>query len=405
MRPFPAALLVGALLSTLGLAGCLMPAAGTAPLGAVKEFWLTAQETQVELWPGHTVAMWTYNGQVPGPLLRVTEGDQVVVHFQNNHTLPHTVHFHGDHPFGMDGMDEMAVPPGGSFTYRFTAGTPGAYVYHCHVDTPVHIPMGLYGQFVIDPKDGWPGEKPDHEYFAVFSGWNPNHNLSAETHMINGKAYPLTQPFQAKVGERVRLFITSFDEEPVAVHLHGALSQQVWPGTQPIDVIPLAHAETRVVDYVTNEPGVWMMHDHYERHLRNDGAYPGGSLTALEIGEPYWGKFAAGHAHGGQDAAPPSPDEVANGTAVHVMDYKFAPGAITVKAGTTVVWTNHGQAGHTVTSDEKDGPLRSALLAPGQSYAYTFDKPGTYRYHCAPHSAKGQDGAWAGMLGTVVVTP
>lgn len=144
-------------------------------------------------------------------------------------------------------------------------------MYPCHVGTPVHIPTGLYGQFVVDPKGGWPGESADRELFALFSDGNPRHNATAETNLLNGKAFPSTTPFQVEAGARVRLFVSSMSEAPVAAHLHGSVPEQAWPARHPIDVVPLAHAESRVLEHTASEPGAWMFHDHHERHLTNDG--------------------------------------------------------------------------------------------------------------------------------------
>lgn len=408
----PSVLLLILALVSVPLAGCIEAAGDSTPSiePVTREFTIEAIDKDLELYPGKTVRMWTFNGQVPGPLIRATEGDRVVVHFTNNGTAPHTLHFHGAHPFSMDGDDHDAIAPGGTFTYDFIAGPAGAYVYHCHVDTPVHIPMGLYGQLVVDPREGWGGPEPDRELFAVFSDWNPQHNATAETYLLNGKAFPSTEPFQVRQGERVRLFVSSMSDFPVASHLHGYLPQQVWPNRQPIDVVPLAHAETRVLEFQANSPGAWMFHDHYEQHLMNDGIYPGGSMGVIEVGEQYWGRFhermagmAGGHGvhHGAPAESDPVPEDAVR---VDAANMAYSEKELTVPAGTTVVWTNRDSMPHTVTSDERGGPLDSGIMKTGQTYAHTFTEPGTYRYHCAPHSAKGADGSYKGMVATVVVT-
>lgn len=93
---------------------------------------------------------------------------------------------------------------------------------------------------------------------------------------------------------------------------------------------------------------------------------------------------------GGSPAAPVA------GNAVQIMNFAFAPAALTVKAGTTVTWTNKDSDAHTVTSQGSGGPLASAALSTGQSYSYTFTKPGTYAYLCTIHPF---------MTATVTVTP
>jgi FtsP/CotA-like multicopper oxidase with cupredoxin domain len=115
------------------------------------EYTLIAQDTTVEIAPGVRVDAWTYNGTIPGPTLRATEGDRVVIHFINKTPMPHTVHLHGDHPSAEDGVFEI-VAPNGTYTYDFIATPAGALMYHCHV-SPVmqHVRMGLYGAFIVYP--------------------------------------------------------------------------------------------------------------------------------------------------------------------------------------------------------------------------------------------------------------
>src|SRR6266545_3148380 len=119
--------------------------------GRVREYTLVASDKDVEIAPGITFPAWTYNGSVPGPVIRATEDDILRVNFVNAGTHPHTIHFHGIHPAGMDGVFEI-VDRGEIFTYEFPARPFGMHLYHCH-STPLkkHIHKGLYGAFIIDP--------------------------------------------------------------------------------------------------------------------------------------------------------------------------------------------------------------------------------------------------------------
>ena len=90
-------------------------------------------------------------------------------------------------------------------------------------------------------------------------------------------------------------------------------------------------------------------------------------------------------------------------TLVDMDGVDFFPESLTVKAGTTVTWKNDDTWSHTVTSDEPGGPLQSGEVGPGGRFVFTFQTPGTYRYHCVPHSSSYEDGSFAGMVGTVVV--
>src|SRR4029077_13095794 len=116
--------------------------------GRVREYTLTALDREIEVAPGVFFPAWTYNGTVPGPVIRATEGDMLRVKFQNAGTHPHSIHFHGVHPTNMDGAFEI-VQPGGEFTYEFEARPAALHLYHCHA-TPLkkHIAKGLYGAFI-----------------------------------------------------------------------------------------------------------------------------------------------------------------------------------------------------------------------------------------------------------------
>ncbi|HET9008941.1 MAG TPA: multicopper oxidase domain-containing protein, partial [Nitrosarchaeum sp.] len=129
-----------------------------------RTFTILAEDTTLEIAPGTRVQAWTYNGTIPGPTLRATEGDRVIINFINNGKLPHTMHFHGDHNEKNDGSFQEVLP-GESYTYDFTAEPAGIFMYHCHV-MPVseHIRNGLYGAFIVDPKQG---VEPAREYVLV----------------------------------------------------------------------------------------------------------------------------------------------------------------------------------------------------------------------------------------------
>lgn len=136
------------------------------PPGAqpVKSFTLTAQVAQI-----NGQAAWTYNGTVPGPELRVTEGDRVRVTLINHLPAATSIHWHGlrlpNAEDGVAGVTQDAVPPGGTFTYEFVVQDPGTYWYHSHQDTLHQIPMGLYGVLVVAPRLG---PVYDRDYAVAF---------------------------------------------------------------------------------------------------------------------------------------------------------------------------------------------------------------------------------------------
>ncbi|MDZ7781536.1 MAG: multicopper oxidase domain-containing protein [Halioglobus sp.] len=158
--------------------------------------------------PNFSYKVWAFNGQVPGPLLHVKEGDEVEVVVQNNTTLNHTIHWHGTLPDRHLALRRRTGHyPGGhrageSYTYRFAADKPGTLWYHCHVDVPEHVGIrGMWGPMIVEPKEpASAGEKVSKEAILMFSGWNPevadtygeggHPNEPISYFSINGKSFP-----------------------------------------------------------------------------------------------------------------------------------------------------------------------------------------------------------------------
>ena len=120
---------------------------------------LTARIADVEVATGHTVRAWTYDGGIPGPLIRAHVGDRVIVHFTNDLPQPTTIHWHGVRvPIEMDGVPDVSQPEvkrGETFTYDFVVRDAGLYWYHPHVMSAAQVGFGLYGALLVeDPADG-----------------------------------------------------------------------------------------------------------------------------------------------------------------------------------------------------------------------------------------------------------
>jgi FtsP/CotA-like multicopper oxidase with cupredoxin domain len=124
----------------------------------IVEINLEARLATVEIAPGQRVDAWTYNGGIPGPLIRVHVGDRLIVHFSNALPQPTTVHWHGLRiPIQMDGVPGVSQPevkPGTTFTYDFTVPDAGLYWYHPHVMSAAQVGFGLYGALLVeDPRE------------------------------------------------------------------------------------------------------------------------------------------------------------------------------------------------------------------------------------------------------------
>jgi FtsP/CotA-like multicopper oxidase with cupredoxin domain len=176
MRP----LRLAALLAATPLFACAQGPSSPAPTSAQPEGWadalslpstpnlsqtantieinLDARVASLEIVPGKTTPVWTYNGSIPGPLIRAHVGDHLIVHFTNHLPEDSTVHWHGIRlPSAMDGVPghtQPPVPPGGSFDYAFDLPDAGLFWYHPHVDSAAQVGDGLYGAILVEEPAG-----------------------------------------------------------------------------------------------------------------------------------------------------------------------------------------------------------------------------------------------------------
>ena len=233
----------------------------------VREYRLSAVDRTIEIMPGLFYAAWTYNGQVPGPTLRCTEGDLVRVHFHNAGTHDHTVHFHGFHPAAMDGVFEQ-VPPGGSYLYEFEAEPFGLQLYHCHtMPLKRHIAKGLYGAMIIDPKRGRP---PAHEMVMVMNGFDVNFDGENEIYAANTVPFAYqAHPIALKRGELNRLYLVNLLEFDVinSMHIHANFFHVFRTGTsltptEFTDTISMGQGERHILEFAYDHPGKFMFHAH-----------------------------------------------------------------------------------------------------------------------------------------------
>ena len=233
----------------------------------LREYNITAMEKEIEIAPGVMFPAWTYNGTVPGPTLRCTEGDRVRVYFKNNATHPHTIHFHGFHPANMDGVFEQ-IPPGASYIYEFDAEPFGLHLYHCHtIPLKRHLHKGLYGTFIIDPKQGRPEAK---ELVMVMNGFDTNFDAENEFYAVNTVGfYYQDHPIPLKIGELVRIYLVNVLEFDLinSLHIHAGFFKLFRTGTnldfyEFTDTVMLCQGERCVVEFAYNYPGMFMFHAH-----------------------------------------------------------------------------------------------------------------------------------------------
>ncbi len=237
----------------------------------VREWEIVAERAEIEVAPGVKFAAWTYNRRVPGPTLRAREGDRLRINIINAADHPHTMHFHGIHPAAHDGVPGLGpgnLEPGQSFTYEFDAEPFGFHHYHCH-STPLadHIAKGLYGAFVIDPKQGRPEAD---ELVMVMNGFDTNFDRSNEVYAVNTVAFAyLNEPIRVKRGELVRIYLLNILEfDPLnSFHIHANFFDYHPTGTsleptELTDTISLAQGQRGILELRFPFTGRYMFHAH-----------------------------------------------------------------------------------------------------------------------------------------------
>lgn len=239
----------------------------TLPNGqTLREYQIVASSKTITIAPGVTFPAWTYNGRVPGPTIRCTEGDRIRVTFINGDTHPHSIHFHGIHSAAMDGI--APIPPGGQFVYEFDAEPFGLHLYHCHT-TPIrrHIHKGLYGAFIIDPPTPRP---PAKELVMVMNAFDTNFDGENEFYMVNSMAFHYAKhPIPIKLGELVRIYLVNITEFDLinSFHLHANFFDVYRTGMrlephERTDTIMLAQGERHILEFRYTLPGRYMFHAH-----------------------------------------------------------------------------------------------------------------------------------------------
>ena len=237
----------------------------------LREWELIAVDKEVEVAPGVKFPAWTYNGRIPAPTLRAREGERLRIRFGNGSEHSHTIHFHGIHPAEMDGVPGAGpgiIGPGKSVTYEFEAEPFGLHLYHCHA-TPLaeHIARGMYGAFVIDPRQ----ERPEaDELVMVMNGFDTNFDLSNEVYAVNtvGFAY-MNEPIRVRRNELVRIYLVNVLEfDPInSMHIHANFFHYYPTGTslEPVeytDTIMQCQGQRGILELRFPYEGQFMFHAH-----------------------------------------------------------------------------------------------------------------------------------------------
>jgi manganese oxidase len=257
----------------------------------VKVFEITAEQIQWETEPGKLVEAWAYNGQVPGPQLRVREGDRVKLVLTNRLAQSTAMHFHGlELPNEVDGVPyitQKPVKPGETHTYEFTVpvGNAGSHMYHSHHNAAEQVGKGLLGAFIVEPLRPRAIEKNvDVDYVMIL-------NDGFHGYTLNGKSFPATEPIVAKLGQRVRIRYMNEGMMIHPMHLHGmhmtVIDKDGWaqPAPWKCDTLNIAPGERWDVIVNCTNPGVWAFHCHILPHAESaHGMF--GMVTAFIVEDP-----------------------------------------------------------------------------------------------------------------------
>jgi hypothetical protein len=265
-----------------------------------KEFTLVAEPHIWEPVKGVFAKAWTFNDQVAGPTIRVTEGDHVRIKLVNKLPEPTTINWHGmqvpNNMAGIPDVTQKPVEPGNSFTYEFTVGQPGTFMYHSMYDDMKQVGSGLYGAFIIDPKNPSSEAKYDHDYTMVLSGFHVNSTMEDEEdyYTIDGRSYPYTQPIVVKKGETVRIRLINIDTmEYHTMHLHGMNFQVIAKDGQPakdlqeMNTLSIGPGEMYDIAFKADAVGTWLFQCHILDHTMNaeDQMHMGGLVTTVKVVE------------------------------------------------------------------------------------------------------------------------
>lgn len=250
------------------------------PQGNTVNLTLTVRELLVSIAPGVAYHAWTFNGTVPGPVLRVRQGQTVHVTLINDGTMPHSIDFHAAQtPWS---VNYQPIAPGKSFSFDWKADYPGVFMYHCGAPVTIyHMANGMYGAIIVDPAQGW---VPAQEFVLVQSEFYlaqlPDGSYAADPNKLdsgnpdyvvfNGYANQYkTAPITAKAGQRIRIFIVNAGPTLFsAFHVIGAIFSDTYADGNPANhmvgnqTVTIPPGGGMVVELTIPQPGLYPFVTH-----------------------------------------------------------------------------------------------------------------------------------------------
>lgn len=254
---------------------------------------MTTQITDIEIEPGNTYKAWTFNGEAPGPLIVVEEGDTLHVEIDNmDPAIPHSIDLHAVHTNPVEGFADVEPNEKGAFT--FPTSSPGVFMYHCATDPVLsHIANGMHGVIIVKPKDGFPtDDEVDQEYVVIQNEWYKYNDFDDMTNGVpsqvvfsskalhegqpntNGTTTALKdEPLEAKAGDKIRLYLNNVGPNEVSsFHVMGTIMEDVYMDGNPanhevgMQTVMLPASGGAVVEFTVKEPGEYGFVTHQFNH-------------------------------------------------------------------------------------------------------------------------------------------
>jgi nitrite reductase (NO-forming) len=373
------------------------------------------------------------NGKVPGPTIRVQQGDVVEMIVENSGSIPHGASLHAAYTQTSKYLGQ--IPAGQSKSIKFRATHPGVFLYHCapggHA-IPMHVLFGQYGMMVVEPNEQQYkleeelGHGPDLEIYLLQHEWYASGKDAVEGNptyvTFNGEIFKyVKEPITARPGDYVRMYFMNVGPNLLSTfHIVGILwdyvywqghPEAVMPGGQTVTAGP---SDSWVIEFrIPPDEGAYTMLSHAVGSTSRgaiglivaDGDADTPNIVEAE-GPDYTEEELASFKEdanrvmspfkpGSADIDPPAVygDETKDVT-VQIIGNSYYPKKLEITPGTTVTWVNEDVfsylAGefsgiHNVVSTEGPTNLNSPMLAHAESWSYTFEEEGEYTYICTPH--------------------
>jgi FtsP/CotA-like multicopper oxidase with cupredoxin domain len=229
----------------------------------------------------------TYNGQLPGPVIRVKEGTPVRIVLHNNMRAPTSLCLQGlvlpQAIAGLPRKDAGMVAPGATYAFQFTAPAPGTYWYHPQVVHCDQMARGLSGALVVEPTSSQPSY--DKDVVLVLGKVTVE---SKTFYTINGKSAPLIPPIELKSGERIRLRIINTSDASCPLYLTGHRFDVVAHNGSDLlephlrrDTVCVEPGDRYDLEFTADNPGVWSLASTIPAQTTTDGKFPGGFAVVV----------------------------------------------------------------------------------------------------------------------------